>query len=73
MERKTKHFNQRTAQRGITHDMVAFVLEHGRITGDKYEINRDAAKSLLRKLQLARHQLMIGNKPLTASGLACLG
>jgi len=73
MESKTKHFNQRTAQRGITHDMVAFVLEHGRITGDKYEINRDAAKSLLRKLQLARHQLMGGNKPLKVSGLAWLG
>ncbi len=72
MEIKTKHFNQRTAQRGITHDMVAFVLQHGRISGDKYEINRDAAKSLLRKLQLARHQLISSSKPLTTNGLALM-
>ena len=70
MESKTKHFNQRTAQRGITHDMVAFVLQHGRISGDKYEISRDAAKSLLRKIQLARHQLMSGNQSLTKNGLS---
>lgn len=70
MEIKTKHFNQRTAQRGITHDMVAFVLQHGRISGDKYEISRDAAKSLLRKLKHARNQLMSSNEPLTTSWVA---
>ena len=72
MEIKTKHFNQRTAQRGIPHDMVMFVLQHGRISGDKYEINRDAAKNLLRKLQLARHQLVGSSKPLTINALALM-
>ena len=71
-ESKTTHFGQRTAQRGITHDMVALVLQHGRIKGDKYQMSRDAAKAMLLNIQRVRHQLMTTKVPVPASSLVLM-
>ena len=44
---KTKHFQQRMAQRGISKDMVDLVLGYGESEGDKVVLNRKASARLL--------------------------
>ena len=47
----TRHVQQRMSQRGITRDMVDFVLDHGTIEQDKFVINKKEARTLLEDLQ----------------------
>lgn len=37
---KTKHIQQRMSQRGVTNDVVDFVINNGIIKQDKYYLNR---------------------------------
>jgi hypothetical protein len=39
------------SQRGITRDMINFVLEHGMVTHDKATLDRKDAQQLLAKMQ----------------------
>ncbi len=47
----TQHINQRMSQRGITRDLVDFVVAHGETEGDRFIINRKVAMRLLESLQ----------------------
>jgi len=44
---KTKHFQQRMGQRGISKDMVDLVLSYGVTEGDKVILNRKASARLM--------------------------
>lgn len=44
---KTKHIQQRMSQRGVTNDVVDFVINNGLIKQDKYYLNR---KEILKML-----------------------
>lgn len=47
----TKHIQQRMSQRGVSRDMVDFVMDHGTSEQDKYVLGRKEALSLLEKMQ----------------------
>lgn len=47
----TLHAHQRMSQRGITKDMVALVLDYGKISHDKATIGRKDAQELLARMQ----------------------
>lgn len=44
---KTKHFQQRMTQRGISQEMVDMVLRYGESEGDKFVLTRKASARLL--------------------------
>lgn len=44
---KTKHFQQRMSQRGISQDMVDLVLEYGEAEGDRVVLSRKASARLM--------------------------
>ena len=48
---KTRHFQARMNQRGITMEMVNLVMQFGALDGDRYVLNRDGAVYLLNKLR----------------------
>lgn len=48
---KTGHIQKRMSQRGITQDMVALVMAHGDLEGDKVVLGRKQSKRLLRAYQ----------------------
>lgn len=48
---KTVHIQKRMSQRGITQDMVALVMAHGDLEGDKVVLGRKQSKRLLRAYQ----------------------
>lgn len=47
----TQHISQRMSQRGITRNLVDFVVTHGETEGDRFIINRKVAQRLLESLQ----------------------
>ncbi|MBK6906352.1 MAG: DUF4258 domain-containing protein [Rhodocyclaceae bacterium] len=47
----TRHIQQRMSQRGVSRDMVDFVMDHGTEEQDKYILGRKEALSLLEKIQ----------------------
>lgn len=49
--RDTHHMKQRMSQRGISREMVDFVLDHGHIEQDKIVLGRKEARQLLKRLQ----------------------
>lgn len=48
---RTKHIQQRMSQRGVSSDMVNFVLDHGTPEDSKYVLGRKEALKLLEDLQ----------------------
>lgn len=47
----TRHFQQRMSQRGVSRDMVDFVMDYGMSEQDKYVLGRKEALNLLEKIQ----------------------
>ncbi|HTF69073.1 MAG TPA: DUF4258 domain-containing protein [Edaphobacter sp.] len=45
--KRTKHFQERMSQRGVSEDMVKFVLKYGTTDQDKYVLARREALMLL--------------------------
>lgn len=68
----TQHFQHRMSQRGISRDMVEFVLDHGRPEKDKYILGRKDATQLLetfqRQAQLLKRILDKGGIEVVAVG-----
>ena len=55
--KSTLHLGQRMSQRGITKEMVSFVVEYGQIHQNKYTVNRREAQRLLGYLRLREKAL----------------
>jgi hypothetical protein len=57
----TRHSQFRMSQRGISQRLVAFALQHGRVEGDRYVLDRREAlrvvESLQADLRVAMHVL----------------
>lgn len=47
----TQHVMQRMSQRGVSSEMIDFVLNHGQVDQDKYVLGRRLALELLDKLK----------------------
>jgi hypothetical protein len=47
----TLHIQQRMSQRGISHDMVAIVMAHGKASRDRHILDRRGALKRLEELQ----------------------
>lgn len=55
---KTKHFNQRTSQRGIPHELAMLTVEIGRMQGDRYVLGRKEVDEELDRLDERRRLLL---------------
>lgn len=64
--RDTHHMKQRMSQRGISREMVDFVLDHGQIEQDKIVLGRKEARQLLKRLQ---DQMRVVKKVLDKGGV----
>ena len=69
---KTKHFQQRMAQRGISKDMVDLVLNYGVTEGDKVILNRKASARLMEAARTLSKILDKGGLVVVTSGDAQL-
>ena len=72
----TNHCQERMSQRGVSRDMMNFVLNHGTLDKDKYILGRKEALSLLETLQseerLLKKILDKGGVVVVASGDALI-
>lgn len=72
----TRHIQQRMSQRGVSRDMVEFVLAHGIPEQDKYILGRKEVISLLesnqREAQLLKKLLDKGGVVVVAEGDALI-
>lgn len=69
---KTKHFQQRMGQRGISQDMVDLVLSYGETKGDKVILNRKASARLMEAARTLAKILDKGGLVVVTSGDAQL-
>ena len=69
---KTKHFQKRMAQRGISRDMVDLVLSYGQPEGDKVVLSRKASARLMQAARTLAKILDKGGLVVVASGEAQL-
>lgn len=69
---KTKHFQQRMSQRGISQDMVDLVLTYGETEGDKVILSRKASARLMEAARTLAKILDKGGLVVVASGDAQL-
>lgn len=70
--RKTRHFQQRMTQRGISQDMVDLVLSYGETDGDKVILSRKASARLMEAARTLAKILDKGGLVVVASGDAQL-
>ena len=56
--RKTIHFQQRTSQRGIPHEIAHLVYTYGEAKGDKLILNKKSIQSILQDMGKFRQTLM---------------
>lgn len=72
----TRHIQQRMSQRGVSRDMVEFVLAHGTPEQDKYVLGRKEVISLLesnqREAQLLKKLLDKGGVVVVVEGEALI-
>jgi hypothetical protein len=47
----TRHINDRMNQRGLKREMIELALEHGKLVGDKYVLNRKLALATIGELK----------------------
>lgn len=69
---KTRHFQQRMSQRGISQDMVDLVLSYGETDGDKVILSRKASARLMEAARTLAKILDKGGLVVVASGDAQL-
>jgi hypothetical protein len=69
---KTRHFQQRMSQRGISQDMVDLVLGYGEMEGDKVILSRKASARLLEAARTLAKILDKGGLVVVTSGDAQL-
>ncbi|QNU15023.1 DUF4258 domain-containing protein [Thermomonas sp. XSG] len=69
---KTKHFQKRMSQRGISRDMVDLVLSYGQPEGDKVILSRKASARLMEAARTLAKILDKGGLVVVASGEAQL-
>ena len=65
---KSKHFQQRMSQRGISQDMVDLVLSYGEPEGDKVILSRKASARLMEAARTLAKILDKGGLVVVASG-----
>lgn len=62
----TKHVHDRMNKRGITKDMIDFVLNFGEVNGDSWYVNRKELQKLIRNLE---YEMKIAKKLLDKGGI----
>lgn len=55
--KRTHHFEQRIAQRGITQAMIKFTLDNGEIKGDKFVTTKKMVRKIVSSMNMRMNKL----------------